>query len=269
MNINSSSLITTAIEAALEAGNELRKGFDTSFDIQTKPGRHNLVTHYDKLAERLIISSIGKKFPDHSILAEESGAQKKNEEITWVIDPLDGTVNFAHSIPNFCVSIAVAKGNDVICGVVYQPITQELFTAEKGLGARLNGKHIKVSKTLEIKDAILATGFPYNVEQNPLHCIDQVASILHMGLPIRRIGSAALDLCYTAAGRFDGYWECSLEPWDIAAGKLLVEEAGGTVTDYEGMERFFHKKTSVVASNSLLHNAMIHTLRCNRNDTYN
>lgn len=258
---NTDSLLITAIQAALHAGSELKRGLGTSFTIDSKPGRHNLVTEYDKLSEQIIIDTIKRKFSNHSILAEESGSHMSSSEILWVIDPLDGTANFASAIPSFCVSIAATCGHDILCGVVYQPMTNELFTAQTGQGAFLNGRPIKTSSVADIKDAMIATGFPYNVDENPLRCIDQLAKVLHMGLPIRRIGSAALDLCYTAAGRFDAYWECHLEPWDLAAGKLILEEAGGKVTDYAGNHRPYDKKTSVLSSNSILHDQMIAMLK--------
>ena len=155
---------------------------------------------------------------------------KGKSDVTWIIDPLDGTVNFARNIPVFSVSIAAAIDQKIVCGVVYQPITQELFIAEKDKGAYLNGKQLFVSKVAQFDEALMSTGFPYNVDKNPLHCVEKFAQMQVKGVPIRRLGSAAIDLAYVAAGRYDVFWEVGLHPWDMAAGKLLVEEAGGTVS---------------------------------------
>jgi myo-inositol-1(or 4)-monophosphatase len=250
-----------AIQAALRAGQELKHGFQTSYSITTKPGKHNLVTHYDTLAEEIILSMIHKEFPDHSVLAEESGEDFKSSTVTWIVDPLDGTVNFAHNIPVFSVSIAAVVQNEVVCGVIYQPITGELFIAEKNKGAFLNGKPLGVSSVSNLDDSFLATGFPYNLNENPLGCIEHLLSVLRKGLPVRRLGSAALDLSYLAAGRYDGYWEVSLQPWDMAAGKLIVEEAGGKITDYQGNPLNVKMPTSVVATNGILHDSILSMLK--------
>lgn len=247
-------LLVVAIEAALAAGNLLRQGFGTSFDIETKSTRHNLVTSYDKAAERLILSMISQRFTSHRFLGEEGGDQGDPQSSTvWIIDPLDGTGNFAASIPIFSVSIAAAIDNTVVCGVVYQPMSQELFFAEQGKGSFLNGKPLRVSETKKLDDAFVATGFPYTVADDPKGCIETFARMARRGLPIRRLGSAALDLAYLAAGRFDAYWEAILQPWDFAAGALLVKEAEGLITDYEGKALSPMISTSVAASNGHLH----------------
>jgi myo-inositol-1(or 4)-monophosphatase len=257
-----SEMTFVAIQAALRAGTLLRQGFDTVFEIQFKEGKQNLVTEYDKVSEETIISTISNHFPEHAILAEESGdIRKGNSPVTWIIDPLDGTVNFARNIPVFSVSIAAAIEQQIVSGVVYQPMTHELFIAEKGKGAYLNGKKMDVSKTTDLNHALMATGFPYNVDENPLSCIDRFARMQAKGVPIRRLGSAAIDLCYVAAGRFDAFWEVGLNPWDMAAGKLLVEEAGGKITHWDGS---FHKVfcyDTLLASNELLHQKMIEHLK--------
>lgn len=255
-------ILQTATDAAISAGNLLKSGFGSSFSIENKEGRHNLVTEYDKAAENLIISHIQEKFPDHVFLAEESGATGKvgKDIVRWIIDPLDGTVNFAHNIPIFCVSIAAELNGEVVCCVIYQPLLQELFTSVRGEGAFLNGNCLSVSKTSKLDDAVLVTGFPYDAFENPGGCIDHFAQFIRMGLPVRRLGSAALDLAYTAAGRFDGFWEIKLNAWDIAAGKLLVEEAGGSVTLYDGTEHFVHSG-QILATNGLIHNEMIQVLK--------
>lgn len=258
MNSNHSSLTFTAIQAALSAGELLRKGFGSIFEIGSKEGHQNLVTEYDKRSESQIIGMISKVFPHHDFLAEEScPSTTAKREVLWIIDPLDGTVNFAHQIPIFSISIAAAIGNEIVSGVVYQPMTQELFIAEKGKGAYLNGNRLSVSKKTSLHESLLATGFPYNVDTNPLHCIDRFAHITQLGIPIRRLGSAAIDLSYVAAGRFGAYWEVSLHPWDMAAGKLLVEEAGGMVSHYDGTPHKIFCQETLVASNGLLHKAIL------------
>jgi myo-inositol-1(or 4)-monophosphatase len=256
----SKNLTFTAIQAALAAGELLRRGFGTAFDIKSKPGKQNLVTEYDNRAEKMIIETIGHDFPDHAFLAEESGASHGRSHYTWIIDPLDGTVNFAHQIPIFTISIACAHDEQIVTGIVYQPMTNELFIAEKGEGAYLNGRRLHVTENSNLEEAMLATGFPYNVEENPLNCIDRFAQMTSRGIPIRRLGSAALDLAYVAAGRFDAYWEVSLHPWDMAAGKLLVEEAGGKVTHYDGSQHRIFVQDNLLSSNGILHQEMVHHL---------
>lgn len=256
-----SHLTLIAIEAALSAGELLRQGFGTHFSISSKEGRHNLVTEYDHKSENWIIDFLGQQVPGSSFLAEESGASKKGaSEILWIIDPLDGTVNFAHQIPTFSVSLAAEVEGKVICGVVYQPITHELFVAEVGKGAFLNGQKLKVSEVKQVENAILATGFPYDLAKNPFHCIDHFVDILKLGIPIRRMGSAAIDLAYTAAGRFEGFFEVKLSPWDVAAGKLLVEEAGGKVTHWDGKPYHIRSTETIFASNGHLHSAVTQIL---------
>lgn len=254
--MKSSEALTVAVEAALKAGEMLRQKFGTEFKVSSKEGRHNLVTECDKASEKMIIGTIHKIFPDHAILAEESGASAQKNHVTWIIDPLDGTVNFAHTIPVFSVSIAAAVGAEVVAGVVYQPITQETFTAEKGKGAFLNGKPIRVTHTPKIEEAIVSTGFPYNLNENPLGCIEAFLKVARLGLPIRRLGSAAIDLSYVAAGRFDAFWEVILHPWDFAAGQLLIEEAGGKVTDYQGKGHSLFAAGPILASNGKIHQQM-------------
>lgn len=252
-----SELTLIAIEAALLAGDLLRQGFGSPFAISSKEGRHNLVTEYDHRCEKAILAYIQQHKPHSHFLAEESGASgSPQEELLWIIDPLDGTVNFAHQIPIFSVSIAAQIASQTVCGVIYQPITQELFIAEKGKGAFLNGKKLQVSPVPKIEEAILATGFPYNLAKNPHHCIEHFVEILRQGIPIRRLGSAAIDLAYTAAGRFEGFFEVQLSPWDCAAGNLLVEEAGGKVTHWDGQPYDLHKKSPILASNGKVHAAL-------------
>jgi myo-inositol-1(or 4)-monophosphatase len=243
------ALLQTAIDAAQKAGKVLKEGFGTDYTISSKSQIHDLVTEYDHKSEAIIIETIRSSFPDHQILTEESGHHASDGDITWIIDPLDGTVNFAHGIPFFCVSIAAIQGSDILCGVIYSPMTEELFSAEKDGGAFLNGHSYKVTQQTSLLHSFLVTGFPYSVKENPLHCIEHFAHIVGMGIPIRRLGSAALDLAYVAVGRFDGFWEVALQPWDMAAGALLVKEAGGIVIDYSGNDLNVMKSSSIIAGN--------------------
>ncbi len=247
-----SLLLEAALHAATEAGRILEQGYGTTFDIASKEGRHNLVTEYDLASESCIINVLQSYTPTAAVLTEESGEHAGSGEVTWVVDPLDGTVNFAHGIPIFCVSIAAVINGTIVAGVIHHPLQNETFTAVLGGGAFLNGEPLHVSKTPQIQDAILVTGFPYNVHENPRKCIDTFGRVLSLGIPIRRLGSAALDLAYVAAGRFDGYWEVELQPWDMAAGVLLVTEAGGTVTHY-GRRAFSLGRDSILASNGRIH----------------
>lgn len=249
-----SEITTHAIDIALKAGEILKKGYGTIFKISSKDGIHNLVTEYDLLSEKIIIQMILEKYPDHYILSEETGKVGMESSFKWFIDPLDGTVNFAHGIPMFAVSIGVVQNSETITGVVYNPLVGELFVTEKGKGAFLNGTKLKVSSTKLLSDAILATGFPYNLKEDPDRCIERFANIIHLGIPIRRIGVAALDLCYVAAGRFDGFWEVGLQPWDCAAGNLMIKEAGGKVSTWELEEFTILSKRPIMASNTIIHN---------------
>lgn len=253
-NTNHSQYTIVAIHAAISAGNYLRQGFRTQMEVSNKEGVHNLVTEHDIFAEKKIISFIQSHYPDHAFIAEESGKiESKNTDIKWIIDPLDGTVNFAHGIPFFAVSIAVEKQGKVIAGVVFQPITHELFVAEYKKGAYFNGNKIKVSDNKDIKNSLLATGFPYNVKENPNYCIEKFTEILKTGTPIRRIGVAALDLSYVAIGRFDAFFEVSLAPWDCAAAKLIVEESSGTVSSWDGSPFDIYAYKPILASNGHIH----------------
>lgn len=250
-----------AREIALSAGDVLKKGFGSQFTIHSKSGKQNLVTEYDQTSEKILITAIKNRYPSHSIIAEESGVHmQKNTPATWIIDPLDGTVNFAHGIPLFSISIAVAIDQEIVCGVVYQPMTKELFVAQKQQGAFLNGHLLHTSSTAQMDQALLATGFPYDVHKNPLHCMEHFSEILKTGTPIRRLGSAAIDLAYVAAGRFDGFWEVGLNSWDMAAGMLLVKEAGGMVTHYDGTEHQIFGYHPLLATNKHLHPTMINYL---------
>jgi len=255
-------MIDVAIEAATTAGKFLRQNVGKIKSIETKGGEaRNLVTEIDKGAEELIISIIHRKFPSHDILAEESGATKGHaSDYRWVIDPLDGTTNFTHGLPVFCVSIGLEHKGELIAGVVYDPNLQELFTAERGAGAFLNGKKIRVSDRATLKESLLVTGFPYNIAENPNNAVEHFVSFLMKAQAVRRMGSAAIDLAYVAAGRFDGFWEVALHPWDMAAGALLVMEAGGKLSDFGGTE-FSIYNPEMVSSNGRVHGEMVGVLK--------
>lgn len=255
-------ILDAAIDAAMKAGKILNEGFRTSFKISSKEGRNNFVTEYDLLSETIIIETLKKHFPDSYFLAEESGnsGTKKDNKIKWIIDPLDGTTNFAHSLPIFCISIAAELNNEIICSTIYQPVLDEMFLAYKGSGATRNGNTIVVSESTDFDSSFLVTGFPYNVNENPCDCIEVFVDIIKQGIPVRRLGSAALDLAYVAAGIFDGFWEIELNPWDIAAGALLVEEAGGRVTTYTDSEFSVYGK-SILATNGLIHSKAVDILK--------
>lgn len=257
-----SAVLAAAVEAALEAGALLRSGFGRAVVVQHKEGRHNVVTDYDRQAEQLIVERLRRRFPDSAFWAEEGGisGSDRQDGLRWIIDPLDGTVNFAHGIPVFCVSIAAVLGEELLCGVIYQPMLGELFTALRSQGAWLNGERLQVSQTAVLEEAVLVTGFPYDVANNPGNCIEHFVRFLRLGIPIRRLGSAALDLAYVAAGRFDGFWEVALNPWDVAAGIVLVQEAGGRVTHYDGSPHRLEPRSSIVASNGRIHEQMLQIL---------
>lgn len=252
-------LLPSVIAIAQRAGSLLRTGFGGVVDATAKEGRHNLVTQYDLAVEQLLLETLQDLAPGSAFLGEEGGAHAGTSDVEWIVDPLDGTVNFAHGIPIFCVSIAARIRGELALGVIYQPLLNELFTAIAGEGAALNGVPIRVSETPLLSDSILVTGFPYNVHTNPHGCIDQFARVVGTGLPVRRLGSAALDLAYVAAGRFDGFWEVELQPWDMAAGSLLVQEAGGMVTHYAGRPLVLGSD-SIIASNQKIHKELVDLL---------
>lgn len=255
---HSSPLAFVAIQAALKAGEILRRGFGTEYSVSSKTNTQDLVTPFDHAAEEAIIKLISTEFPDHAFLAEESGShQQENSEVLWVIDPLDGTLNFAHHIPVFAISIAALVDGKSEVGVLYQPMTNELFTAQRGLGAYLNGTKISVSTVDVIQQAIGATGFPYEMGASRQLSLQQFFRILHLAHPIRMMGSSALNLAYVAAGRFDFSWGINLKPWDTAAGTLLVEEAGGRISHFDGSPHELFTQPSIVASNPHLHDLFL------------
>jgi len=245
-------------EAALKAGQMLRDNIGQSSEISYK-GTVDLVTNFDTQAQRMIIDHISSRFPDHDYLAEEGLSQKKGAEFRWVIDPLDGTTNYAHSFPVFTVSIALEKKGEVILGLVYDPMREEMFSAVKGEGAFLDRKEIKVSTVDDLDKSLLATGFPYDIRTSEVNNIAHFNNFLTRAQGIRRCGSAAMDLCYVACGRFDGFWELKLSPWDVAAGTLIVQEAGGRISDFRN-EEFTIFGSEVLASNGLIHQKMVDVL---------
>lgn len=226
-------LLEIATEAANSAARLLSARFGTDMDVRLKPGgAHDLVTEMDLASEKLIQEVVRGYLPDAKFLGEETGGDHDLTELTWVVDPIDGTVNYAHGIPIWCVSIAAVANNQPLVGVIANPNVGELFTAAQGGGAFLNGNQLRVTETPGLAGSVLVTGFPYNVAENPFGCIDSFTAFVRRGIPVRRLGSAALDLAYVAAGRFDGFWEVKLNEWDIAAGALMVHEAGGRISSY-------------------------------------
>ena len=248
---------------AREAGAILRAGYSKEHQVNYK-GVIDLVTEVDHQSEAFLLGEIQGKYPGHHIFAEESGIIQGNDEHIWFVDPLDGTVNYAHHIPIFCVSIAYASHGELMLGAVYEPMRDEMFAAERGKGARLNGKPIQVSVATELQRSLLVTGFPYDAWNTPQ---DNFANFVHFGKltqGVRRLGSAALDLCYVAAGRFDGFWEISLKPWDVAAGGLIAEEAGAKVTNVEGDRDYISSPQSVIAATPGIHARIVQELKAQR-----
>jgi myo-inositol-1(or 4)-monophosphatase len=261
VNVMKETMLNVAIEAAVEAGKFLKYNIGKIKNIERKQGEEtNLVTEIDKQSEALIIKKIHDRFPSHAILGEESGASQNSSEYRWIIDPLDGTTNYTHGLPIFCVTIGVEYNGEIIAGAIYDPNADELFTAEKGKGAYLNGMRIKVSSHNTLINSLLVTGFPYNVKENPYNVVEHFTHFLPVAQGVRRLGSAALDLAYVACGRMDGYWEVFLNPWDKAAGILLVKEAGGTVTNFTGDRNDILYNPNTLASNGLIHDAMLTVL---------
>lgn len=273
--MNTTPLLKTAISAALAAGKIIRSNFGKvhrTFYKNNNPV--NLVTETDRRSEAQVLQILRRKFPDHRIVAEESspcageglchgvsfvGAGGRAPQLCWYVDPLDGTSNFDHGYPFCCTSIAVAQGENVLVGVVYDPIADELFYAEKGKGAYLNKKRIHVSKIAELKKAFLGTGFPYDRTEKADEYVVAFKNFVKHALGVRRDGAAALDLAYASMGRFDGFWELKLHAWDVAAGTLLIQEAGGKLTDFKGGPHSLFNHT-VVTSNGVLHQKILDVL---------
>ena len=252
-------MIDDIIKISKEAGEIIRNNFGKSHSIEYKTNELNLVTETDKASEKLITDFIKKKYPTHGILAEEGGEVNKSAEYLWVIDPLDGTTNFAHGLPIFAVSIGLQKNGEIIAGVVYDVIRDVLYSAEKNAGSFEDEKRINVNKNTNLGRGMLVTGFPYDIKENPDKAFERFIAFLKHARAIRRLGSAAIDFCYVANGVFDGFWEVALHPWDMCAGKLIVEEAGGLVTDFDGKSIDIFSKR-ILATNGLVHKKMIDVL---------
>ncbi len=255
---SSNARFDLAVDLARRAGELLRPGLGRASVEHKSP--LELVTEFDRASEQLIIEAVRSEFPTDAVLAEEGGA-RPGEGWRWIIDPLDGTTNFAHGLPHFSVSIAVEERGLVALGVIYDPMRDELFVARRGEGTFLNETRQRVSAAATLADSLLVTGFPYDLDRNPENNLDLYARLSMQSRGVRRLGSAALDLAYVAAGRFDGYWELRLAPWDLAAGLLLVTEAGGVVTRADGGPDPLRPPTSVAASNGRIHDALVRALR--------
>ncbi len=251
-------MLNFAMETAREAGQILLEKFGRKINISLK-GDINLVTEADLASEKMIVEKIRSHYPRYSILAEESGAATIDESVwKWIIDPLDGTTNYAHGYPCFCVTLALEHKGEIVVGATFDPTRDEMFSAEKGSGATLNGRKIRVSETGNLSDALLVTGFPYNARTRG-DFAEHFIEFTHKSRGVRRDGSAAIDMAYVACGRFDGFWEEGLNPWDVAAGVLLIEEAGGKVSYYDD-SKFSIYKPPICASNNLIHAQMLDVL---------
>ncbi len=250
---------STLIKAVNAGAAELTRFFNGTFKISNKEGINNLVTEADHAAEKAIIDIINEEFPEHNILSEEAGEVlivTGDSEYKWIIDPIDGTVNFANGIPICCVSIGLEHNGKIILGAVFNPNLNEFFFAEKGSGATLNDKKIKVSDKTEVIKSCLVTGFPYTYLDMPNGPLQVFEKLIRQGIPVRRLGSAAIDLCWVAAGRFDGFYEHKLQAWDSAAGFLIVEEAGGKVTDFKG-NYYSPYQPHIAATNGKIHDELL------------
>jgi myo-inositol-1(or 4)-monophosphatase len=254
--------LATAIEAVIRAGDVQMAHFGGDMQVDKK-GAIDLVTNIDIAIERSFRAMIAERFPDHEVLGEEFAQAAEQDDIPrfcWVFDPVDGTTNYAHGLPIFCSSLALEIDGEPVVGAIYDPTRRELFSAERGQGAWLNGKPLRVSTPETLIDSLLVTGFPYSVQQESEELVGLFAEFLRRSRAVRRLGSAALDLCYVAAGRFEAFWEQKLNPWDVSAGALIVEEAGGRVTDSNGAP-FRSRTGSIVASNGRIHEAVVDTIR--------
>jgi myo-inositol-1(or 4)-monophosphatase len=249
-------LKTTLLKAADAGARVLQHYFNGTFEISHKENINDLVTQADKESEAVILETIRGEFPDHYILSEEIGELPRDSNYKWIVDPIDGTVNFANGIPICCVSIGLEKDGKMIMGAVYNPIMGEFFVAERGQGATLNDRRIKVSSRDDVSTSCVVTGFPYTYMDIPNGPIQVFERFIRKGVPLRRLGSAAIDLCWVAAGRFDAFYEHSLKAWDSAAGFLIVEEAGGKVTDFSGTH-YSPYQPQIVATNGKIHQEML------------
>jgi myo-inositol-1(or 4)-monophosphatase len=256
--------LSVALAAAADAGAVLRRAWRENKSIEYK-GAVDLVTSTDREVEELVTTALQRAFPEHLVIGEEAASGKPiprppDDQFAWFVDPLDGTTNFAHSFPQFAVSIGLAKGPDLVLGVVHDPIRGETFEASSGRGARLNGEEIRVSQTAALGEALIGTGFPYDRRERIDFYLGFLKRFILRTHGVRRVGSAALDLCHLACGRLDGFWEWKLSPWDTAAGAVILREAGGTISDFTGAS-FDHYGEQTLASNARIHDEMIEVLR--------
>lgn len=247
-----------AEEIAQRAGKMLRENINNPGEIFFK-GAVDLVTDFDNRAQRMIFDHLSACFPDHDFVGEEGLNKDRGREFRWIIDPLDGTTNYAHGFPIFCVSLALERKGEVVLGLVYDPMKGEMFSAVKKEGAFLNGKKIHVSSVDDLDKSLVATGFPYDLRESNINNIDHFNNFLVRVQAVRRCGSAAMDLCYVGCGRFDGFWELKLNPWDMAAGALIVKEAGGKISDFNN-RKFSIFGSEILATNGLIHSQMIEVL---------
>ncbi len=250
--------LDAAVRAAREAGRIQQRAFHQKHTVEFK-GETDLVTEVDHACEEAIVRILGDAFPDHDFLLEESESPDTGSSFQWVVDPVDGTTNYMHRYPHFCCSIALQHGKETVLGVVLEPYRDELFTAVRGLGARLNGARLRVSRETELIRCLLSTGFPYDVRTAEDNNLERFSRMILQAQAVRRSGSAALDLCYLASGRLDGYWVVRLAPWDTAAGVLMVQEAGGTVTDLRGGGDLSGSR-GLAASNGRVHHKLMEQL---------
>lgn len=259
---NMHPLINIAVQAAREAGDIIMQYADRIDRVKIREKNNNdMVSEVDVKAEQAIIANIHKAYPSHGIIAEESGINKQpNDEFTWIIDPLDGTSNFLHGFPHFAVSIAIQHKGKIEHGVVYDPVRKECFQASRGNGAQLNGKRIRVSKTVHIEKALLGTGFPFKDKSLSDLYFKLFRELFDKCAGIRRAGACALDLAYVASGRLDGFWEFGLKPWDLAAGSLLVKESGGLVSDMDGLENYL-KSGNIISAPPKIFKALLQTVK--------
>jgi myo-inositol-1(or 4)-monophosphatase len=249
-------LKSTLLEAVEAAAAEIRRFTDLEFKVSNKEGINNLVTEVDHASEKAIIDVIKKAYPEHHILSEECGDLVMDSQYKWIIDPIDGTVNFAHHIPICCISIGVEHNGKMALGAIYNPFMNEMFIAERGKGVTLNDRPVTVSKKEKVANACLVTGFPYTYLDEPNGPLQVFERFIRRGIPVRRLGSAAIDLAWVACGRFDGFYEHKLQAWDSAAGFLMVEEAGGKVTDLKG-KPYSPYQPGIIASNGLMHEEIL------------
>ncbi len=254
--------LAAATEAVLRAGAIQKAKYGQAIEIEHK-GVIDLVTEVDRACEATILEAVRSRFPDHDIVTEETLLARSGSRFLWFIDPLDGTTNFAHGYPFFCASVALTVDGEIVAGAVYDPIKEELFTAERGAGAHLNGRRLRTSTSRDLLQSMLVTGFPYDVRDNLESKLRLFHRFMGEARAIRRDGAAALDLCYVAAGRVDGFWEERLQPWDMMAGALMIEEAGGRVSRFDGAPLGL-EADEVLATNGTLHDAMLEVLRRER-----